>query len=267
VLDFGVAKLSGPDDLRPAWTTLEDEVLGTPAFMAPEQCRCAGLVDARSDIYALGAVLYFLLTGRPPFDHDEIEAVMGAHLTDPVPAPSSFAPEISPELETLVMRLLAKRPQDRPASMQMVHDELMALASQPSAMRFAVKPAVPYGPKPERASQAVLLQRQGVWLGVAGLTAFLLVAALGWQLDETSELSTLPPMPTAKAVARPITATPADAAVEPKQVVKTTVKAEVRPAGASKPPRIKESRPVATTPAHVVPPRESVKDGALDPFD
>ena len=65
VLDFGIAKLSGDDPGRPR--TREGMLMGTPAFMSPEQCRCSGDVDHRSDIYAVGCVMFAMLTGRSPF--------------------------------------------------------------------------------------------------------------------------------------------------------------------------------------------------------
>jgi serine/threonine-protein kinase len=254
VLDFGIAKLSGPDPLRSAWRTLDGEVLGTPAFMAPEQCQSAGRVDERTDIYALGAVLYFLLTGRPPIDHDDLETVLDAHRAEPVAVPSTFAAAVSPELDALVMRLLARRPQDRPASMPIVHDELVALESQPSGMRFAVRPAAPYGGTDARASQVFAWPGRSVWLGLAGLAAFLLVAGM-WPADDHGERSDVPPRPAAKVAdppePEPVVAPPATAATGEE-------KAEDRPARA---------KPRKASKARVVPPRESVKDGALDPFD
>src|ERR1041384_7186384 len=66
VLDFGIAKLGDQTGVK----TQTNAVMGTPIYMSPEQCRGAGRVDARSDIYSMGCVLYHMLTGRPPFDSE-----------------------------------------------------------------------------------------------------------------------------------------------------------------------------------------------------
>ena len=93
--------------------TAQGQVVGTPTFMAPEQSRGGRDVDARSDLYSLGAVAYALLTGRPPFDDDDPMAVMMAHARDPVVPPSQLRPDIPEDLERVVLRCLAKDPAER----------------------------------------------------------------------------------------------------------------------------------------------------------
>ncbi|MCA9109871.1 MAG: hypothetical protein KDA52_08000, partial [Planctomycetaceae bacterium] len=87
-------------------------VLGTPKYMAPEQASSSTDVDHRADLYAVGAVAYFLLTGRPPFDGDNIMSVLIAHARDPVEPPSRWQP-VPDELEKIVLRCLEKAPSDR----------------------------------------------------------------------------------------------------------------------------------------------------------
>jgi serine/threonine-protein kinase len=83
-------------------------------FMAPEQARGGGRdADVRSDIYSLGAVVYYLLTGRPPFDEGDAVAVMIAHARDPVVPPSTVRGGVPADLERVVLRCLAKDPADR----------------------------------------------------------------------------------------------------------------------------------------------------------
>ncbi|HEX3758322.1 MAG TPA: protein kinase, partial [Kofleriaceae bacterium] len=113
VLDFGIAKLVGE---RAGVKTQTAAVMGTPMFMSPEQCRGAGLVDQRSDVYALGCVLFTLVTGRPPFDADGVGDIIAMHLREPAPAPSQRRPGIPPEIDQLVLRCLAKDPAQRFAS-------------------------------------------------------------------------------------------------------------------------------------------------------
>ena len=125
VVDFGLVKeLSGP-----ASALSEARVVtGTPLYMAPEAIARPGEVDARSDLYALGAVGYFLLTGVPVFDGKTVVEVCGAHLHKPVVPPSMRTSERIPaELEALLLRCLAKKPAERPASAEEILSALRAM--------------------------------------------------------------------------------------------------------------------------------------------
>ena len=111
LLDFGlVADVETAEDQR---LTQVGGILGTPAYMSPEQARGESGVAASSDLYSLGAVAYFLLTGRPPFQGYSGLEVLHAHLTATVVPPSSARPDVPPDLEAIVLRLLAKAPADR----------------------------------------------------------------------------------------------------------------------------------------------------------
>src|SRR5215470_16249040 len=112
ILDFGIAKLTGD----PSMKTNTSAVMGTPAYMSPEQCRGAGLVDQRSDVYALGCMLFTLITGGPPFSAPGSGDVIAMHLREPPPAPSSRMFGLPPALDALVLRCLAKDPAQRFAS-------------------------------------------------------------------------------------------------------------------------------------------------------
>ncbi len=115
ILDFGIAKLSGDEPGR--MRTRTGALMGTPVYMSPEQCRGAGAVDHRSDIYSLGCVLYTMLTGRPPFDGEGVGEIIVAHLREPVPPPSSVAPFVPKPVDELVLRCLAKPVEERFQSM------------------------------------------------------------------------------------------------------------------------------------------------------
>jgi tRNA A-37 threonylcarbamoyl transferase component Bud32 len=110
LLDFGlvlpIAKPGAPHLSR------EDQILGTPLFMSPEQAT-GGDLDGRSDIYSLGAVAYFLLTGRPPFEGEDGIRLMIAHARDPVVPPSLLYVNVPRDLERVVLRCLSKDPVDR----------------------------------------------------------------------------------------------------------------------------------------------------------
>ncbi|MFT3694940.1 MAG: serine/threonine-protein kinase [Kofleriaceae bacterium] len=117
ILDFGIAKLIDRDPDEQHQPTVGGAIMGTPAFMSPEQCRNAGEIDHRTDIYALGCVLFYLLCGRPPFIAQTPGDMIVAQLRDVPPVPSKLAQNISPEVDALVARCLAKNPDDRFASM------------------------------------------------------------------------------------------------------------------------------------------------------
>jgi eukaryotic-like serine/threonine-protein kinase len=111
LLDFGLV-LPAPI-LGEATLTGERQILGTPHYMSPEQAKGSHKLDERSDIYSLGAVAYYLLTGRPPFDANDSTALLIAHARDPVEPPSRVRPGIPEDLERVVLRCLAKPPDQR----------------------------------------------------------------------------------------------------------------------------------------------------------
>jgi serine/threonine-protein kinase len=111
LLDFGLVKPVA--ELPSARLTQEGGISGTPLFMSPEQARGRTDLDARSDIYSLGAVAYTLLSGRPPFERTNPMEVIIAHARDDVVPPSQQQPDVPADLERIVLRCLAKRPEDR----------------------------------------------------------------------------------------------------------------------------------------------------------
>ena len=115
ILDFGIAKL-GADRFGEKAKTKGGTILGTPTYMAPEQCKGTGEVDARADLYALGCILFELLAGRPPFVSQGGGEIMAMHIYEPAPRLSQFAPQLPPELDALVAKLLIKIPADRTPS-------------------------------------------------------------------------------------------------------------------------------------------------------
>lgn len=110
LLDFGVAKLLQPEVGERGLTT-EGTLIGSSLAMSPEQVRCTP-VDHRSDIYALGILLYQMLTGSYPFWSDHEPELLRMHLEDPAPRPSDSAP-VSPSVDAVVLRCLEKHPDDR----------------------------------------------------------------------------------------------------------------------------------------------------------
>jgi tetratricopeptide (TPR) repeat protein/tRNA A-37 threonylcarbamoyl transferase component Bud32 len=137
--DFGLAKIVGGSQLTQSGT-----VAGTPAYMSPEQGR-GEKVDARSDIYSLGIVLYEMATGVVPFHAETPMAVVVKHIIDPLPLPSTKNPELPEEIERVILKALSKEPSDRfqdAAEMAKALDE--AVRGLPTAVARAA-PAVPAG--------------------------------------------------------------------------------------------------------------------------
>jgi serine/threonine-protein kinase len=127
VLDFGIAKWSGDDEAMPIdqLETQAGTVFGTPRYMSPEQAQ-GSLLDARSDLYSLGVLLYQMLSGRAPFIDDDAVVVMARHIKDEPPHFRAMTPPVVvPErIEAVLWRVLAKSPADRPSSAEQLIAEL-----------------------------------------------------------------------------------------------------------------------------------------------
>jgi serine/threonine protein kinase len=136
LLDFGLIKeLCASEEVT---QTDPQRLLGTPLYLSPEALTAPDTIDARSDLYAVGAVGYFLLTGVPPFSGRNAIEVCGHHLhTAPVP-PSSRRPGVIPaQLESILLRCLAKTPEGRPATAAALQRELLAIAADWTQERAA----------------------------------------------------------------------------------------------------------------------------------
>jgi serine/threonine protein kinase/Leucine-rich repeat (LRR) protein len=147
VLDFGLAR-SLNDEVH---LTHSGAIVGTPAFMAPEQAR--GLtVDARADLFSLGCVLYVMLTGKRPFTGDSTMALLSSLALDTPKSPREFNPAVPAVLSDFTMRLLAKKPEERPASADAALDELRGLVRAAAAAKKAAPPS------PHSAATKTLIQ-------------------------------------------------------------------------------------------------------------
>jgi serine/threonine-protein kinase len=131
VTDFGVAKAVDEATGRQALTTA-GVALGTPTYMAPEQAAADPHIDHRADIYAVGALGYELLTGRPPFMGPTAQSILTAHVTQAPEDVSQHRPTVPPALAQLIMRCLEKKPADR----WQRADELLAVLPPPPRARL-----------------------------------------------------------------------------------------------------------------------------------
>ena len=137
VLDFGIAKLVA--DEQTVNVTKTGTVMGTPQFMSPEQCTGRG-VDHRTDIYALGVIIFRIYCGRLPFEGESVAELMTAQLTQPPPKPSAFA-QVSAPLENLILACLDKNPANRPVSAAELGMRLREVAQVGGAITAVHAPA------------------------------------------------------------------------------------------------------------------------------
>ena len=111
IVDFGLSKLSGgTDEMR---LTRTGQIMGTPLYMAPEQTRGSAGIDHRADLYAMGVILYELVTGRLPFEAQTIYDLIVKHATEQPPGPRTHRPDLPEAVEAVIMRCLEKKPDAR----------------------------------------------------------------------------------------------------------------------------------------------------------
>ena len=191
VMDFGIARVLGPETAPQT-----SAVLGTASYLSPEQAQ-GGPVDARTDIYSLGAVLYELLTGRPPFTGDSPVAVAYKQVNETPAVPSSLNPDVPARLDAVVMKALSKNPSNR----YQTADEFSAdLARVIAGQEVEATPLMPAGggdatqvisrPSSQTAVLPPPEEPKGsgrkVWLGILiGLLLFALLAGGGYLLVDS----------------------------------------------------------------------------------
>jgi serine/threonine-protein kinase len=143
VLDFGISKLENDKEAR---VTATQAVVGTPLYMSPEQVRSAKHVDARSDIWSLGIILYELVTGRTPFEGSTTAAAAAICIDDPPPI-GHFRQGVPPDLERAILMALQKEPSARFANVQLLAQAIApfgtgAIAAPDTAPAFQVPPSI-----------------------------------------------------------------------------------------------------------------------------
>jgi len=169
VLDFGVSAVSAQSTIDPALTD-RATLLGTPAYMSPEQLASARDTDARTDVYALGVILYEALTGRLPFVAESHSGLIRAVAQDPPTLPRERCPDIPRELERVILGALSKQRQDRPQTVDALRDLLVPFGS-------AQQLAPPPRPRARRAADDRYRGAAGHWSRPAPLASDRLVAS------------------------------------------------------------------------------------------
>ena len=218
--DFGIAKLLESASPR---LTQTDAIMGTPAYISPEQAQ-AGPVDQRSDIYSLGIILYEMVTGRVPYVADTPLAVILKHVSDPLPLPSVVKSDISPAIEQVILKALAKNPNDRfattaefVAAWKRALKEMDTLAREPEkapASMPQTRLSVPRPPQPQSkpltATQTVTKSSAPATGLVIGCIALLCLglSAGGIFVYASGMLSQSPPDPTQIIVPTQVSAQP-----------------------------------------------------------
>ncbi len=203
VLDFGIAKVLD-EQKRGALPISRRVFVGTPEYASPEQCNAKSPTVA-SDIYSLGVILYEMLTGHPPFEGDPMD-VMLKHVHEEPPPLRSLRPEVSPEVEAVVLRALRKDPASRPQSAWELAEEFeravrasagrrtASLASRPTRME---SPSASPTPSQERVTSRPIRRR---W-GMALVGAFILAGASGLGYRAYWWFTSGPPLPTPPTIA------------------------------------------------------------------
>jgi serine/threonine-protein kinase len=207
ITDFGIARLGEAD-------VLAGSRAGSPKYMSPEQIRGDGALDGRSDLFSLGAVLYEMLSGRQPFGGVEVLDIMRAVLENTPAPPSAHNAAVPPELDALVLRMLAKRPDERHPSARWLYRELRQIEERLEKAPVAPAPrAVPRKvsledptlvievPEPAHAVAPAPSRRFGGW--VAGGMALAALAVAGLALAPRD-----PPVPAASVMAPIVAAAP-----------------------------------------------------------
>jgi eukaryotic-like serine/threonine-protein kinase len=266
VLDFGIAKLRTDVAGTLAQQTQVGMIMGTPQYMSPEHCRDASGVDQRTDIYSLGVILYEMTCGKAPFQSATGFAdLVYQHVAVAPTPPRELAPELPPALEAVILRCLAKSPDDRYASVRDLVDDLRAAGSRARddsgrtavAVRDPAQMAHSAATMPATTRSAPAAARGGRGKLIAGVV--FAIAAIGGAALALRGRRAADAPPAANVATAPVIATPAPTpASAPTALVREGAPPEAaKPTGGDAPgkarPKRVERRPTATKPGADLP--------------
>lgn len=280
VLDFGIAKIDSGEDAHAL--TASSTSLGTPSYMSPEQVRDSKTVDPRSDVWALGAVLFELLAGEPPFRAENLPSLTAKIIADP-PAPlRSSCPQVAPGLEAVIERCLAKDATDRYQSM---HELALALSPfSPERSSVYVERIAGMAPDPtssgtttERRSEPAKARRgmrDALMVGMLG-AAVVAVAVAGWpssaarrhtttRAESAMTASVAPERPSGPGAGSILSA---EALAELPAPPTPSVSPDGSPEGVTKPRPTGEQRPAPEAPGAIEPERPTAPTASASPVD
>lgn len=217
ITDFGIAKLIDAEESQGITGT--GVLIGTPTYMSPEQIQ-GKTIDARSDVYSLGVMFFEMVTGHKPYTANTPIEVSLKHVNDPIPRPRQYQKDISPDAEAVIMKAMAKRPEERFADMaafvSAMEDLLLGKKQRGKTVKAAVRPEEPEQPTRKKQVPILLI-----------VVPFLLVAVgiAGFLLRSNGQASTVPISPpvveTTLPTDLPATLLPAPTATETQQPTPT----------------------------------------------
>ena len=237
--DFGLVKIFGEHEKDATSLTSSGTGLGTPDYMAPEQW--TGEPTTQSDLYSLGVVLYEMITGYRPYTADTPAGVLLKQATESLPLPKQYIPDLPKDVESVLLKVLAKEPRDRYANMHDFIDELQNLLAgrEVAASTYKTKQLREQmtgkveRSRPDASSsspQPVSQKKAFPTLIIAAISVFLVFFALGgyWFITSNPALFSAAPTPTQQALLSPT-------AIPPTQTIEPTVAATLAPTEASLP--------------------------------
>ena len=187
VCDLGLAKCVGQDSNL----TVSGTLMGTPHYIAPEQACGETEVDTRADIYSLGASLFFLVTGKPPFHADSSMAVMYKHVNEPLPDPRKLNPKLSNGIVRILKKMTAKEPAERYQDMLELYNDLERVYQGLAPIGLVRTPESP------EARLHKMQRRLRLWrvLGVTGICAMAVIGAAIWKSQQQQRRVTVKQRP------------------------------------------------------------------------
>ena len=249
ILDFGIAKVGLDHDQEGSRLTRTGMVFGTPHYMSPEQA-LGKKPDNRVDVYSVGVIMYEMLTGQVPFNGETFMAILTQHIQDKPKQPRKIREDIPAEVEGILLKAMAKKPEERfqsMAEMAVAISRVAVLTGYHTGETLAPDVNPDYATAATRMTLPDGLPKSRSWIAIAGLALLLIVASVGVIVYMGVERTPKAPPPGAVSEV-PLKAQPAPAKVPPAKAPAVETKVAAAP-----PPVEAKPQPVAVTPDASVP--------------